>query len=256
MSSPIKNKQILLLREIALTGSITQAAQKLGISYKTAWNALDGLNNAFPQPLIIGKMGGKNGGGTQLTPYGERVLLLFESVEHQYHVFLDAVGVDASVENAQLPDTFGVFLKGLLMKTSARNQFLGQVAAIKQGAVNSEIHINIGGQQNIIATITNDSVTHLALSTGKPVHALIKASAVQLAIHINPNQVSAENCLMGEIDCCTRGAVNCEVSMRLQNGKKVIAIVTNDSAERLELSTGQSIYALFSASSVILATES
>ena len=244
---PLKNKQILLLREIALTGSIAQAAQHVGISYKTAWDAVDGLNNLFPQPLIVGRMGGKNGGGTQLTPYGEQVLLMFESVEHQYR---------ASSTAPQLPDTFGIFLKGLLMKTSARNQFIGQVTEVKQGAVNSEVHLNIGGQQNIIATITNDSVMHLELQKGKPAHALIKASAVQLAVNITPSQVSAENCLLGEVEDFTAGAVNCEVKVRLVSGKQMVAIITNESAMRLALGMGQTIYVLFSASSVILATES
>ena len=253
---PLKNKQIVLLREIALTGSITQAAQHIGISYKTAWDAVDGLNNLFPQPLIVGRMGGKNGGGTQLTPYGEQVLHMFESVEHQYRVFLDAVGVETSSTVPQLPDTFGILLKGLLMKTSARNQFIGQVTKIKQGAVNSEIHLNIGGQQDIIATITNDSVTHLELTEGKPVHALIKASAVQLAVNITPSQVSAENCLLGEVEHVTLGAVNCEVKVRLLSGKQMVAIITNEGAMRFALNIGQTVYVLFSASSIILATES
>ena len=142
------------------------------------------------------------------------------------------------------------------MKTSARNQFIGQVAGVKQGAVNSEIRVSIGGQQDIIATITNDSVAHLELAVSKPVHALIKASAVQIAVDINPRQVSAENCLLGEVEQCTLGAVNCEVNVRLINGKHMVAIITHDSATRLELSEGQTIYVLFSASSVILATES
>ncbi|MDR1577793.1 MAG: TOBE domain-containing protein [Deltaproteobacteria bacterium] len=70
--------------------------------------------------------------------------------------------------------------KGL--KTSARNQFVGQVKEVKTGAVNSEVIIALPGGQLIAAIITNESATHLGLKPGVEAIALIKASHVIIAV--------------------------------------------------------------------------
>ena len=44
------------------------------------------------------------------------------------------------------------------MQTSARNQFAGAVKSIKNGAVNSEIIIELAGGKEIAAAITCESV--------------------------------------------------------------------------------------------------
>lgn len=67
-------------------------------------------------------------------------------------------------------------------KTSARNQFCGLVAKIDQGAVNSDVTIDLGEGLTISSIITNQSVQSLALTEGERCCALIKASHVLLAI--------------------------------------------------------------------------
>jgi molybdate transport system regulatory protein len=67
-------------------------------------------------------------------------------------------------------------------KFSARNQLQGTVAAIKQGAVNSEVDITLSGGEQVVTTVTNDSVEALGLKAGITATAMFKAGAVILAV--------------------------------------------------------------------------
>ncbi|MCH8264109.1 MAG: LysR family transcriptional regulator, partial [Proteobacteria bacterium] len=71
-------EQLGLLRAIAEAGSISAAARNLGISYKTAWDRLERLNNLSKLPLVLRTSGGSKGGGSQLTDYGRQLLAGFE----------------------------------------------------------------------------------------------------------------------------------------------------------------------------------
>lgn len=67
-------KRIDILRSIATTGSISQAARDVGVSYKAAWHAIATLTELAGVPLVEGAVGGSGGGGTLLTPDGGRLL--------------------------------------------------------------------------------------------------------------------------------------------------------------------------------------
>jgi molybdate transport system regulatory protein len=66
------------------------------------------------------------------------------------------------------------------LRLSARNQLRGRVTALRPGAVNAEVLLDIGGGQTLAATITQTSLDELALSEGQPALALFKASSVIL----------------------------------------------------------------------------
>ena len=51
-------RQMALLHQIAATGSITQAAKAVKLSYKAAWDAVNAMNNMAEQPLIASATGG------------------------------------------------------------------------------------------------------------------------------------------------------------------------------------------------------
>lgn len=50
--------RMALLGAVARQGSITQGAQAVGVSYKTAWDAIDGMNEAAGTPLVERSTGG------------------------------------------------------------------------------------------------------------------------------------------------------------------------------------------------------
>jgi len=65
------------------------------------------------------------------------------------------------------------------MRLSARNQLAGSIVAIKEGAVEAQVKIDIGGQF-VTSVITMDAVADLGLAVGDKVVAIIKADAVML----------------------------------------------------------------------------
>jgi molybdopterin-binding protein len=68
------------------------------------------------------------------------------------------------------------------MKISARNVFQGKVKRIVDGAVNSEVVIELPGGQEIVSIVTKGAVANLGLTVGKDAYAVIKASSVMLGV--------------------------------------------------------------------------
>ncbi len=67
------------------------------------------------------------------------------------------------------------------MKISARNTLKGKVKSIIEGAVNSEVTVELPGGAEIVSIITKTSAQNLGLSVGKDVYAVVKASNVMIA---------------------------------------------------------------------------
>jgi len=68
------------------------------------------------------------------------------------------------------------------MKLSARNVLKGKVKSVNQGAVNSEVIVELAGGTEVVSIITKTSAEQLKLSPGSPVYAVIKASNVMIAV--------------------------------------------------------------------------
>lgn len=241
--------QVSLLAAIAECGSISKAAKRLGISYKTAWDRVDAMNNMSEAPLVVRSTGGAKGGGTRLTPLGEQIVQGFQTLEQEHQAFVERLGQRvASVSD------LARFMRSGSMKTSARNQFRGQISAITPGAVNTEVELQISDAQTLIAQITNESAQAMGLDVGGWAVALVKASWVLISKDTEV-KTSARNHLTGSISRIERGAVNADITLDLGQGKSICAIITNTSVDELELAEGDQACALCKASSVILMVE-
>ncbi|WP_244937095.1 TOBE domain-containing protein [Leptospira selangorensis] len=242
-------EKIELLRAIEKCGSISKAAKEVGISYKTAWDSIDLLNNLYKEILVEKSVGGTSGGGAKLTDKAKEMIQLYQIVEDEHRKFLTRIS-----ERMDNPFELLNFLNRISMKTSARNQFYGKIKNIQKGAVNSEIIISLKGEQEITAVITNQSVVNLNLKVGKDIYALIKASFIFLSKDTEP-AISSENKLNGKIFSIVKGSVNDEIIIELNGGNKLTSIITSQATDQLKLKEGEEICAFFNASSVILATE-
>ena len=67
------------------------------------------------------------------------------------------------------------------MKISARNVFKGTVKSITDGAINSEVVIEVNGTE-ITSHISKASVQKLGLAVGKSAYAIIKSDNVLVGV--------------------------------------------------------------------------
>ena len=69
-----------LLELIGEVGSIANAAKKMGMSYKKAWDMVEELNTRGQKPFVISRKGGEKGGGAELTETGKKVILKYRNL--------------------------------------------------------------------------------------------------------------------------------------------------------------------------------
>lgn len=244
--APVEDTRIDLLEQIERTGSIAQAAKAVGMSYRAAWNAVDALRNLAGEPMVATHSGGSDGGGTHLTPAGQRLVHTHRLVlEHQRRFLIQLQ------TRLNHPETL-TLIRRLAMKTSARNQFFGTVTRIQTGAVNAEIAIALNTHDHLVAMVTMESLAELKLALGSEVWALVKAPSVLITEDDPAVKLSARNRLCGKVARITRGSVNADVVIDLPGGATISAIITLDSLESLALAEGSRACAVFKAGSVIL----
>ncbi len=239
--------RIDLLESVDRLGSITRAAQDIGLSYKAAWDAVDAMSNLADRPLMIRATGGQHGGGSQLTEHGRELVRLYRLLQSGYQRLL--AQMQAQVHDF---DKLNELIKAITMKTSARNQLRGTVKSVHKGAVNADVILDIGDGLEIFANITNEAVEDLGLKPGRAAVALIKASFILLSP--DPDiRISARNRLRGSVTAVIPGAVNCEIKLQLPGARVLTAIVTSDAVEELGLVKGAASTALIKASHIMIA---
>lgn len=245
----VSERRICLLEAVETTGSISQAAKQAGMSYKGAWAAIEQMNNLAQSPLVFRHAGGRHGGGTELTDYGRETVALYRRAADYYGRFLELLR-----EDMVDPESFCTLDRRLGMQISVKNQLIGTVSVITEGAVNTEVQLSIGGPETVTSIITHESVEQLGLGVGDEVIALIKESSVFLAVGEEPPLISARNRLLGEVSRAVKGAVNAEVVIALPGGKTLVSILSNEGLDILAVEEGMPIWACIKASDVMLAT--
>ncbi|HJV64232.1 MAG TPA: TOBE domain-containing protein [Geomonas sp.] len=240
-------ERIALLEKIDELGSIAKAAKAAGISYKSAWDTLNQINNLAEAPLVERVTGGRGGGGTSLTEAGKKVVEQFLIVQEEHRKFLINLG-----QRLGGTDSLQHFYRRMSMKVSARNVFAGTVAKIVKGAVNAEVTLTLKGGSPLTATVTNGAIDNLGLREGMDACAIIKASSIIIGTDLHDAKVSARNVYCGTISSIIEGPVSTEVDVEIGGGNVISAVITLGSAKNLGLKVGGHACALFKASSVIL----
>jgi molybdate transport system regulatory protein len=100
--------KVALLRAIERTGSLSQAARDLGMSYRFAWALLDDLNRSFRQPVTVASVGGREGGGAQLTDFGRALIDAFAQFERASSQLAEDTFASISSKVATRPASAGV----------------------------------------------------------------------------------------------------------------------------------------------------
>lgn len=80
---------VQLLELIEETGSINQAAKKMGMSYKKAWGIINHLNAGSLQPMVVTATGGTKGGGSTISPEAKALITYYRELRERFTQFLE-----------------------------------------------------------------------------------------------------------------------------------------------------------------------
>ena len=84
---------VAILEQIEKEGSISKAAEKLGMSYRYVWNYLDEVRKIAGEPVVETFKGGKRGGGgARLTELGKYLLSEYNRISDRLDAFLSGKG--------------------------------------------------------------------------------------------------------------------------------------------------------------------
>ena len=240
-------RRITLLKQISNTGSISQGAKLAGISYKAAWDAVNDMNTALPQPVINSEKGGKGGGGAKLTEFGERLLKVYSITAQVQAMALDAL-LDDSIAMDSLLDLMAYFS----LNTSARNQLKGCISSIEPLGLNDRILVTLGGGLQVQISVTHTSSQRLQLDVDKVVLLLFKAPSV--AISIKKSARDGQNSLEGCLLSMTELGDKVELAIDIGGKDVVYSVMPLPQFKHMAIEIGARCFVCFDASQIIIAS--
>jgi len=236
--------RIELLERIDKTGSINAAAKEMKMSYKAAWERINGMNALADQPLIERLTGGKGGGGTKLTPYAHELIATFHRFDELHRQFIDRFS-----EAGDDPERLARILSRTFLTTSARNQLPATLVKIEERGLNGLLTLSLTGSHTIQSIITLKSIRNMGLTIGCDLYAIIKSSDVSI-VTTPPKTDEPMNCLKGTIVRIESQDETDEITFGLDLFTELIALM--NPKETAKLSEGMSAYALISPSHIII----
>lgn len=84
----IGDREARLLDAVDRVRSIKDAASEAGISYRTAWSAIQQMEQALGRPMVVSRAGGPGGGATTLTDECRRLLALYQDLRRRLEEIL------------------------------------------------------------------------------------------------------------------------------------------------------------------------
>ncbi len=246
------DSRIALLEQIAATGSITQAGMAVGISYRTAWLAVNQLNQISDEPLVESSTGGKSGGGARLTAHGANWVKVYRALQQEHEQYLNRLR-----EGIRDFDRFLQLTRKMSLKTSARNQVFGTVEKISKTELTATVSLRLKGGDKIFSEITLEGLESLGLRVGEVAYALIKANWISLT-PISPRPKSGrkksalENALRGKVMDLKAGKDRVEAVLQLVSGHPLVAVVPAKTSKTMGLTAGDVVDARIAPSDIIL----
>ena len=209
-------RDVRLLRAIGETGSVAKASTNLGRSRARDLSRIEELESAFGE-LVRRRRGGSGGGGSELTDTATRLLNQYERLQA------------ALSATARVPETV---LEGTVSSVS------GELADVTTsvGTVRG-LHDDVDLEERVQVRIGADTLTVL-----------------DPAADPDADATSARNHLSGTVTGVERGETVLTVRVDV-DGTDFRALVTADSADRLELAEGREVVLTWKATATRLARE-
>ena len=235
-------KRIELLYAIEKTGSISKATKEVPMSYKTAWEAVDSMNNLSHTPILTKATGGAGGGGTQLTAYGKNLLKTYTLLKEEHSKFLQRLQERTDIDTGTFND-----IGRLGLQISARNQIQGIIKEIHRRKVNTEIVLKLKSGHELRSIITNSAVEFLNLQVENEVMGIFKASSVFMC-----KEARYGNVFLGKIKQIFLGDERMELILDIGEEETVVSVMSLDIIDATSFEIGDRAYALIQAYDVMI----
>jgi molybdate transport system regulatory protein len=242
-------KRIVLLHAIQAHGSISKAAKAVPMSYKSAWEAVDMMNSLSPEAIVCRETGGKDGGGTTITEYGEKLLENYALLKEEHTRFLERLSTLTDIQSG----TFKTIGR-LAMQLSARNQIQAEVLSIESHGVNAKIVLKLKGGQLLCSVITQEAVDNLHIEVGEVITAIFKSSSVVLtdAQTIEKSMASDTNRVEGTVSNIEKDDANIKIVLDIGGHDKIVSVVPQPCLNDVELCEGSHIVVMIKYNNVML----
>ena len=83
-NSSVGPGKIRLLEAIRDSGSLSQGARNIGMSYRRAWLLVESLKQSFREPVTVASAGGRAGGGMLVTEFGDALINNYRELERDF----------------------------------------------------------------------------------------------------------------------------------------------------------------------------
>ncbi len=79
----LSDYRVRILQLVEETGSLAQAAERLGLSYRRAWGKVREIERNLGLSLVESEVGGAGGGSSSLTKDGRRLVALYQRLRRR-----------------------------------------------------------------------------------------------------------------------------------------------------------------------------
>ena len=207
----LDNKKYQLLQSILDTGSLTNAAKEIKVSYRTALNYIEKMESALDVKIVSTTKGGKGGGGgTSLTDDGYSILKECKKINANMELHKDVNEIEADIVDINAE-------KGVM--TIKMNQF----------EINAPLNRNYVVGDKILALISYDNIFLMLEPQSSSIRNVLKGQIIEMRLNNEIIRVKVDvdgTVLCSDITVSAEKELNLNIGTEVYVGFKAMSVAT------------------------------
>ena len=207
----LDNKKYQLLQSILDTGSLTNAAKEIKVSYRTALNYIEKMESALDVKIVSTTKGGKGGGGgTSLTDDGYSILKECKKINAIMELHKDVNEIEADIVDINAE-------KGVM--TIKMNQF----------EINAPLNRNYVVGDKILALISYDNIFLMLEPQSSRIRNVLKGQIIEMRLNNEIIRVKVDvdgTVLCSDITVSAEKELNLNIGTEVYVGFKAMSVAT------------------------------
>lgn len=196
----LDSKKYQLLESILCTGSLTDAAKDVNVSYRTALNYIEKIESTLNVKIVSTTKGGKGGGGgTTLTEEGYSILKECKKINAIMELHKDVNEIEAEIVN--INETKGVM-----------------TIKMEDFEINAPLNRNYNLGDKLLALISYDNIFLMLEPQTSSIRNILKGQIVEMRLNGEIIRVKVN---VGGVELCCDITVSAEKELNLNIGKEV-----------------------------------